>query len=197
MTSLLLDPQLAPTDALREVEGLPSLRVLTSGPLPPNPAEVLGSQGMKRLIAALHADADLVIIDSPPILLVTDAAIVSAGAAGTLLVMDSGTTRTDAARKAIAMLAKAGITPLGAVVNKLDRARSGGYYHYPYYGFRGGNADFYGSDGGDDTPGDQAQGGGAEAQSSRKSGRADRSNDARARGGWRRRLGDALTSMMG
>jgi succinoglycan biosynthesis transport protein ExoP len=207
MTSLLLDPKLKPTDALREVEELPSLRVLTSGPLPPNPAEVLGSEGMKRLIAALRTDADLVIVDSPPILLVTDAAIVSAGAAGTLLVMDSGTTRTDAARKAIETLAKAGVTPLGVVVNKLDRARAGGYYRYSYYSYRGGYADFYGSDGsgdgasGDgasgDTPGDGAQSGGAGDARAGRGGRAGHSKAARPRGGWRQRLGDTLTSLLG
>ena len=148
LTSLLLDPQLDPARALTTADGLPELRILTSGPLPPNPAEVLSSDGMRRLLATLVASADLVIIDSPPILLVTDAAVLAAEAAGTLLVFDSGTTRTDAARKAIETLHKAGITPLGAVVNKLDRFEAGGYYRDSYYSYRRNYSAYYGGSGG-------------------------------------------------
>ncbi len=123
MTSLLLDDQLTIDDALQPVEAVPGLQVLTSGPLPPNPAEVLESPDLTQLLERLKDRADAVIVDSPPLLVVTDAAILAGRTDGTMLVVDSGTTRTDAARRAMAVLAKVGVTPVGAVVNKLDHPR--------------------------------------------------------------------------
>ncbi len=196
MTSLLLDPGLTPRDGLREIPEVPGLRVLTSGPLPPNPAEVLGSARMKELLAALQADADLVIVDSPPILLVTDAAIAAAEASGTLLVLDSGSTRTDAARKALEMLNKAGITPLGAIVNKLDRSRGGGYYYrYSYYRYGYGRySDYYGST----PPGDdRGEGGDRPDGGARPEGGTRRQPRPAPAGGWRQRLAAMRSSLLG
>lgn len=160
MTSLLLDDQLTVEDALQDVADVPGLKVLTTGPLPPNPAEVLESPDLTALMARLRDGADAVIVDSPPLLVVTDAAILAGKADGTVLVVDSCTTRTDAARRAIAVLEKIGVTPVGAVVNKLDlRAVSGYYYYYrdryrydygSYYGSSSGGS--AGSGGGDDGP---------------------------------------------
>lgn len=119
LTSLLLDPNLKPGDVLHAIASVPGLSVLTSRPLPPNPAEVLGSPAMRRVLGDLQAEADVVMLDTPLVLLVTDAAVLGHGATGTLLVFDCGATRTDTARKA-------GVEPIGAVVNKLDRARRSG-----------------------------------------------------------------------
>lgn len=88
-TSLLGRTAICPSVGLREVEAVPNLRVLTSGPLPPNPAEAPGSARAREIIDSLCADAEMVIIDCPPILAVTDAAILSAKAAGTLMIFDA------------------------------------------------------------------------------------------------------------
>lgn len=201
MTSLLLDPKLTPRDGLREIPEVPGLRVLTSGPLPPNPAEVLGSERMKQLLTLLEADADLVIVDSPPILLVTDAAILGAEATGTLLVLDSGSTRTDGARKAIETLKKAGITPLGAIINKLDRTRASGYYRYSYYAYRSGYSDYYGGEPGEGGSGDGGPAGGARGDGQGRGGTpatGTRRQPALAAGrGWRQRLTDVRSSLLG
>jgi Mrp family chromosome partitioning ATPase len=84
-----------------------------------------------------------VVFDSPPLLAVTDAAVLAPKVDGTLLVLDSGVTRTDAARKAIETLGKVGVVPMGAVMNKFDR-RVSGYYYSAYrtdYGAYYGSSD--------------------------------------------------------
>src|SRR6185312_3503796 len=111
-----------------EQEGL---RVLTTGAQPPNPAELLGSQRMKRVLEKLTAAHELLIIDSPPLLIVTDAAILSSVASGTVLVIDAKRTRRDSARQAREALTKAGAHVLGALLNGLppkDFPAYGGYY---------------------------------------------------------------------
>ena len=128
LTTQLLDEQAPIDDALLAIEAVPGLSVLTSGPLPPNPSEVLESQRLARLLEALQKRADLIILDSPPLLIVADAAILAKRADGTLLIFQSGSTRTDAARRAVEHLGKVGVTPLGAVVNNLQPSRVRGYY---------------------------------------------------------------------
>jgi non-specific protein-tyrosine kinase len=151
MTSLLLDDGLTLNDALRDVEGVPNLKVLTSGPLPPNPAEILDSKAMDRLLARLREAGGMLVFDSPPLMAVTDAAVLAAKLDGTLLVFDAGTTRVDVARRAIAALQKVGVTPLGAVVNRMDR-REGRYYSSAYR-YRYDYSDYYGSSSGSDGDG--------------------------------------------
>lgn len=188
-TSLLLDRDLALDSALREVDAVPNLRVLTSGPLPPNPAEVLGSARTWEIIDSLNADADILVIDCPPILAVTDAAILSARASGTLMIFDAALTRLDAAHKALEVLEKAGIKPLGAVVNKLDREHAGGYYRYTYYTQRGyGYADPEALD----PSGGRPKGGGRPPTAGRPAGAL----DAGSRGGWRQRLAETISSLL-
>lgn len=188
-TSLLLDRDLALDSALREVDAVPNLRVLTSGPLPPNPAEVLGSARTWEIIESLNADADILVIDCPPILAVTDAAILSARASGTLMIFDAALTRLDAAHKALEVLEKAGIKPLGAVVNKLDREHAGGYYRYTYYTQRGyGYADPEALD----PSGGRPKGGGRPPTAGRPAGAL----DAGSRGGWRQRLAETISSLL-
>lgn len=108
------------------------LRVLTSGPLPPNPSELLGSERMRHLVEHLRTQCDVLIFDSPPVMAAADAAILSTLADGTLLVIDSDSTRRQEAARALETLNKVGAHMLGAVLNKLGE-RSGGYYSYYYY----------------------------------------------------------------
>jgi capsular exopolysaccharide synthesis family protein len=146
LTSLLIQGQeLSVDEVLEPIEDVPNLSVLTSGPLPPNPAEVLKSARMSELLAKLQDHADVLVMDSPPLLVVADGAILATRANATLLVFECGQTRYDAARKALDVLDKVGVKPVGAVVNKLDRARVGGYYYYYAYRYRYG--EYYGGDG--------------------------------------------------
>jgi len=99
---------------------VPNLRLLTSGPLPPNPAELLGSQRMDRIIEGLRAMADYVLFDSPPIVAVTDAAVLGRRLDGVLLVVDAGKTKRDHARRAKALLEKVNAHLLGVVLNNAE-----------------------------------------------------------------------------
>ena len=123
--NLSLEGYLQPTE-------IDTLLVLTSGPIPPNPSELLGSQRMHHLIDVLAEAADIVIFDSPPVLAVTDAVVLGRQVDGVLLVADSGNTREHALAQAAAELQKTGANVLGVALNRLN-ARRGGYYYYYYY----------------------------------------------------------------
>jgi capsular exopolysaccharide synthesis family protein len=105
-----------------------NLRVLTTGPLPPNPAELLGSRSMTTLLNALHGESDVIVVDSPPVLAVADAAILSRMSDGVLLVVDSGKTKRESALRAKEALEQAGARVLGVVLNRMNKAS--GYYTY-------------------------------------------------------------------
>ena len=96
-----------------------NLRLLTSGPLPPNPAELLAMPRMDEILARLAEQADVVLFDSPPIALVTDAAVLSAKADGVLLVVGTGKVKRDLARKAKAQLEAVNANVLGLVVTNV------------------------------------------------------------------------------
>jgi non-specific protein-tyrosine kinase len=99
--------------------GVPNLRIIPSGPLPPNPSELLGSRRMSEVIEALKADADYVLFDSPPVVAVTDAAVLAAKVDGVLLVVYAGKTRREMAKKARALLDKVNANLLGVVLNNV------------------------------------------------------------------------------
>lgn len=131
VTTILLGSE-TNLDEIAHATEEPMLRVLTSGPLPPNPAELLDSRRMHTLIEQLKTQADLVIFDSPPLHAVTDAAILASGLDGTLMVIDAGRTRRDAARHGREALAKVGARVLGAALNRhIGQLRS---EYYDYYG---------------------------------------------------------------
>ncbi len=107
------------------------LKILTSGPIPPNPAELLGSERTRQLWPQLLDDFDYVVIDSPPVLAVTDAALLASQVHGVILVIWAGMQRVDAAQEAKEQLLKANARILGVVLNKVKiPARD---YHYYYY----------------------------------------------------------------
>ena len=105
------------------------LRVLTSGPLPHNPSELLGSQRVEKTIAGLREMADLVLFDCPPIMAVTDAAVLGRKLDGALLVVSAGKTRRDHAAQARRLLEKASVNIVGAVLNNA-RLDSSVYRYY-------------------------------------------------------------------
>ena len=115
-----------------------SLLLMTSGPLPPNPAELLDWEGFDALLERLKRDVDLVVLDSPPVLVVADARILAAKADATILVIDSGRTRAGAVRKALQALTTANATVLGVVLNKVRRG-SRAYDYYEYSAASGGS----------------------------------------------------------
>ncbi|MGB9804614.1 CpsD/CapB family tyrosine-protein kinase [Desulfofundulus sp.] len=108
-----------------------NLSVLTSGPIPPNPAELLASGRVRALWPALLERFDYVIVDSPPVLAVTDAALLAAQLDGVILVIRAATTRVEIAQEARDQLLKASARIIGVVLNQVKMpARD---YHYYYY----------------------------------------------------------------
>ncbi len=108
-----------------------NLEVLPTGPLPPNPAELLSSARFAALIELLKTQVDLVLLDSPPALAVTDATVLARQVDGVILVVDAGMTRRQWAANAKEALDKAGVHILGVALNRL-RPQSSGYYYYYY-----------------------------------------------------------------
>ena len=110
-----------------------NLWLVPCGPLPPNPAELLASLRLKALINEAASQFDMVIVDGPPVLGLADAPLLGAACRGTLLVVESGKTRTPAAIDAVNRLKSAGSHIVGAVLTKY-RHRVGGYgYNYEPY----------------------------------------------------------------
>ena len=111
-----------------------SLLIMTSGKMPPNPSELLGSQKMQELIGELEEWADWVVIDSPPLLAVADPAAVARWSDGVLIVSRAGTSTREAAAKGVEMLEKVGARIIGSVVWGLDATTAGAGYYAGYYG---------------------------------------------------------------
>jgi non-specific protein-tyrosine kinase len=103
---------------------VPNLRLLTSGALPPNPAEVLNSGLMGELITRLSSEADYVLFDAPPLLAVADAAILAARLDATLLVLKAGKTNRDDAREAKEQLEKVRAHLIGTILNNARQAKA-------------------------------------------------------------------------
>ena len=120
LTSMMLGEQavlpLQPTD-------VPGLMLLPSGPLPPRPADILGSRRMDAVIATLLEQADVVLFDTPPITSVTDAAVLATKVDGVLLVFRSGSTRRDRARDARRLLEKVNAHIVGVVLTDVRAER--------------------------------------------------------------------------
>ena len=115
-----------------------NLKIITSGVLPPNPSELLGSKKMEDLIAYLKENFDLILFDSPPVIAVTDAAVLSTKVDCVFLVVSSGQTNKDAIARATTLLENVKARVLGVVLNNVDYDNNYGssyyqYYHY-YYG---------------------------------------------------------------
>ena len=117
------------------------VHVLTAGPVPPNPSEILQSQATRDLLHRLRVMYDLVIIDAPPLLPVADAAITAAQVDGAIVVVRHGRTGRDQLRHAIERLDQVGARTFGMVVNMTPRRRRRGFYGYEYgYGYDQGYA---------------------------------------------------------
>lgn len=132
LTNMLLAAESDGQELLQatKVEGL---SLLSSGPLPPNPSELLGSPRMVKAIEYLKSKGDTLIIDSPPVTSVTDPAVLATHTDGVVLVVDAGRTRAQMLERTMDLLTRARANVIGAVLNKLVASGSGYYYHYYYY----------------------------------------------------------------
>ena len=129
---------------------VPNLFVLGSGQFPPNPSELLGSSAMANVIREANEQFDVVLFDSPPLLAVTDAAVLSTMVDGTILVVRMGSTARQAVRRALGQLHAVHARVLGTVMNDVDLRRSSYYggYGYAYYAYYGSEANGNGNGGG-------------------------------------------------
>jgi len=132
VTNLLLadQPDIA---AAAQPTSVPNLSVLTSGPQPPNPAELLASQRMDGLIAQAKSVYDAVLFDSPPVMAVADASILASKVHEVVMVVDTGRTRSEVAKRAKQAIDTTGAKFLGVVLNRLAMRRGGYGYYYYYY----------------------------------------------------------------
>ncbi|MBI4520021.1 MAG: polysaccharide biosynthesis tyrosine autokinase, partial [Gemmatimonadetes bacterium] len=131
LTSLLIGDA-TPREAVRP-NILPNLDALTAGPFPPNPSELLNSKSMRRLLEEFESKYDQVIIDSPPALAVTDAAVLGAQTDGLVLVFRSGETEQRGAERAVEQLRRIGVRILGSVLNGVSTTTSEDSYYLQYY----------------------------------------------------------------
>jgi capsular exopolysaccharide synthesis family protein len=125
LTDSLLEGDVDGNLQLSEVS---ELRVLPSGPLPPNPSAVVASQRLRELVAGLAEEADLVLLDSAPLLAVADALALAALADGVLLVLDAGQSRRQDARRALESVQRTGARVVGVVLNRVAMPQEAYYY---------------------------------------------------------------------
>ncbi|HYJ86799.1 MAG TPA: polysaccharide biosynthesis tyrosine autokinase [Pyrinomonadaceae bacterium] len=121
------------------------LYVLTSGPIPPNPAELIGSEQMRKLIDRLGSTFDHIVIDSPPIASFTDGVLLSALSDGVILVIHANECSRKVVQRAQQSLEEVGARVLGVVLNRVDLHSPDYYYGYRYYASYNGKSGHYGS----------------------------------------------------
>jgi non-specific protein-tyrosine kinase len=127
-TDMMRDDALMQNPPLQET-GIANLRLLSSGTIPPNPSELLASRRMSDLVAALLVQADMVLFDAPPVIAVTDAAVLASKVDAALLVVSAGKTKRDHAKKAKALLEKVNARLIGTVLNNV-KGEAGMYQYY-------------------------------------------------------------------
>lgn len=112
-----------------------NLYVLTSGPIPPNPSELLQSENMRHFLDEMEGAFDIVLIDTPPVCNIADAAILSSCIDGIIIVAASGKVKIDDIKRAKDILEKVSANIIGVVLNKLDKSANKHYYnnYYNYY----------------------------------------------------------------
>jgi len=129
LTTMMVDDEAMSAPPLQET-GVPGLRLLASGPLPPSPSDLLGSQRMDRVLATLREHADVVLLDAPPVLAVSDAVILATKVDGVLLVVSAGQTRRESVQVAKTKLEKVNANLVGAVLTNVPLDASLQRYYY-------------------------------------------------------------------
>jgi non-specific protein-tyrosine kinase len=144
ISGLFVQPKLVINGSLQSTQ-VPGLSAVTSGELPPNPAELLGSEKMFEIFQHILEEKDVLVIDSPPVMAVTDAAVLAPRVDGVLLVVKPGITKFMACKQAVDQLERVGANILGVVLNDVEVKRSG--YKYAYYrGYYYSYHRYYGND---------------------------------------------------
>lgn len=124
-----------PLDDIIQETQVPNLSLILSGPTPPNPSELLGSDRMKHLIHEIRARFAFVIFDSPPVMAVTDSIVLAANADGVVLCVHGGQTPRDIVQRAAERLRQSNIPVLGALLNNLDMQQYGYSFKKSYYDY--------------------------------------------------------------
>lgn len=130
ISAVLVQPKIIINGAIIRTK-VNNLSALTSGALPPNPAELLGSDKMSEILSQAHEKADIIVLDAPPVLAVTDASVLAPRVDGVLLVVKPGVTKLVACKQAVEQLNRVGAKILGVVLNDISIKRSS--YRYAYY----------------------------------------------------------------
>lgn len=133
--SSILSTDMSPEEMLSIVKPDPNtgLSVMTSGPIPPNPAELIGSEQMRRLIAVLSANFTHIVIDSPPITSFTDGVLISSMVDGVLLVVHGGKSSRHVVKRSRQLLQDIGAKVFGVVLNNVNLQTHDYYYYQQYY----------------------------------------------------------------
>lgn len=127
--STLITDNIPLQDIIQPTE-VDNLYIITSGPVPPNPSELLRSKRINQIINAVKESFDLVIFDTPPVLAVTDAQIVTTKTDGALFVVPKGEVKKEQVRKAAELLDNVRANVLGFVINKVEKNGDDYYYYY-------------------------------------------------------------------
>ena len=128
-------------DVVHRTEDLDNLSIISSGPIPPNPAELLGSKKMKNFLDKIRDEYDMIILDTPPVGLVTDSAVLSTLADGLIQVVAVSQTDIEMVKRAKELLDNVNANIIGVVLNKVP-TEGRFYYKYHYYQYY----DYYGED---------------------------------------------------
>lgn len=126
----LSDPSVQAVDIIQPSMVVPNLDIITSGPIAPNPSELLQSERANELIAELEQYYDLIIFDMPPLLAVTDAQIMSTKVDGTILVVRENQSHKQSIKRSVELLQQVGANLLGVVYNDVKREEGDSYYYY-------------------------------------------------------------------
>jgi capsular exopolysaccharide synthesis family protein len=135
LTNVLVDNKKL-SEVIKKADEINSnLYYITSGPIPPNPSELLGSEKMKAVIEELKKQADILIFDSAPVIGFADSLELANQVDGVVLILNAGMVTRDATKQAKALLEKAKAKILGVVLNNVDIKREGYYYYYHNYNY--------------------------------------------------------------
>jgi non-specific protein-tyrosine kinase len=125
LTTMVLNESMQPP---LQATSVANVSLVPAGPLPPNPAELISSERFTRVLNAIGAEADVVLLDAPPVATVADATILATRVDGVLLVVDSGRTRRESGRRAAEQLQRVGARVLGAVLTNVKAEREQATY---------------------------------------------------------------------
>jgi non-specific protein-tyrosine kinase len=143
--STLFGTNLHAMNGARQPTAVDKLTVVTTGSLPPNPSELLGSKRMQAILNTMLQSSEVILIDTPPALAVTDAAALAPSLDGVLLVVRPGKTRISALKQTLEQLKQVNARVLGVVLNDVVTRGSAYGYHYKYYRNYAAYQDYYGS----------------------------------------------------